>query len=114
MSGATAVAVGADAPIPEVMADGAMRRLHRDPIPRATLTRLLEAATWPPSGNSRDYAFLVVDGRERIAALGPIWRPIVDHYLATRLRPSTCQPNTGTGCSQRSATKPSTSRSSPP
>ena len=60
----------------------AMRRLKPEPVPEELLRRLVEAATWAPSGgNLQQHHFVVVTDRERIAALAPIWRRAVDLYL---------------------------------
>jgi nitroreductase len=82
----TAVPVGTDAPILEVMATmRAMRRLKPDPVPDELLEQLVEAATWAPSGsNNQSYSFLVITDREQIGRLAPIWRRIVSWYVATQ------------------------------
>lgn len=79
------VPVGPDAPILEVMATmRAMRRLKPDPVPDELLVRLVEAATWGPSGsNSQAYEFVVVTDREKMAELAVLWRRCVDAYLAS-------------------------------
>ncbi|HEV3000372.1 MAG TPA: nitroreductase family protein [Solirubrobacteraceae bacterium] len=81
------VPVGEDAPILEVMATmRAMRRLKPDPVPRELLERLVEAATWAPSGsNEQQYEFVVVDDRETMARLAELWGRSHDAYIgATR------------------------------
>jgi nitroreductase len=77
------VAVGEDAPIFDVMATmRAMRRLKPDPVPRELLERLVQAATWAPSGsNEQRYEFLVVDDRATIARLAPLWRRSFEAYI---------------------------------
>jgi nitroreductase len=79
------VPVGADAPILQVMATmRAMRRLKPDPVPDDLLVRLVEAATWGPSGsNSQAYQFVVVTDREKMAELAVLWRRCVDAYVET-------------------------------
>ena len=79
-------ALGPDAPLVEIMRTmRAMRRLRPDPVPRELLEKLVEAATWAPSGsNSQTYAYVVVTDREQIARLAPIWRTIVEWYGATQ------------------------------
>ena len=60
----------------------AMRRLKPDPVPEQLLRRLVEVATWAPSGgNLQQHHYVVVTDRARIAALAPIWRKAVDLYL---------------------------------
>ena len=80
------VAVGPDAPLLEIMRTmRAMRRLRPDPVPRELLEKLVEAATWAPSGsNSQTYAYVIVTDRGQMARLAPIWRAIVEWYGATQ------------------------------
>jgi nitroreductase len=77
--------VGEDAPVFEVMATmRAMRRLKPDPVPDEFLLRLVEAATWAPSGsNAQAYSFVVVTDRGQMARLAELWRRCVDLYLAS-------------------------------
>jgi len=81
----TGVALGADAPILEVMRTmRAMRRLSGEPVPDALLEQLVEAATWGPSGsNAQAYEFIVVTDREQMARLAPLWRRCLDAYLGS-------------------------------
>jgi nitroreductase len=76
------VPVGDDAPILEVMATmRAMRRLKPDPVPRELLERLVEAATWAPSGgNEQNYEFVVVDDRATMRRLSDLWRRSATAY----------------------------------
>ena len=78
------VPVGEDAPILEVMATmRAMRRLKPDPVPRELLERLVEAATWAPSGgNEQNYEFVVVDDRATIGRLAQLWERSCRAYEA--------------------------------
>jgi nitroreductase len=73
------VPVGEDAPLFEVMRTmRAMRRLKPDPVPDELLERLVEAATWAPSGsNAQAYAFVVVTDRAQMARLAELWRRCV-------------------------------------
>src|SRR4051794_4211366 len=82
---APAVAIGADAPIFEVMRTmRAMRRLKPDPVPDELLAQLVEAATWAPSGgNIQAFSFVVVTDREQMARLAELWRVVCDFYLAS-------------------------------
>jgi nitroreductase len=77
--------VGADAPVMEVMATmRAMRRLRPDPVPDEVLEKLVEAATWAPSGgNLQAYSFVVVTDRGQMARLAELWRVCCDFYLAS-------------------------------
>jgi nitroreductase len=79
------VAVGEDAPVLEVMATmRAMRRLKPDPVPDELLERLVEAATWAPSGsNAQAYEFVVVTDRAVMAELAGLWRRSHELYFAT-------------------------------
>jgi nitroreductase len=80
------VALGPDAPLMEIMRTmRAMRRLLPDPVPRELLEKLVEAATWAPSGsNSQTYAYVIVTDRGQIGRLAPIWRAVVEWYGATQ------------------------------
>jgi nitroreductase len=80
-----AVPVGPDAPVMEVMATmRAMRRLKPDPVPDELLEKLVEAATWAPSGgNVQGYSFVVVTDRAQMARLAELWRVVCDFYLAS-------------------------------
>jgi nitroreductase len=77
--------VGPDAPLLDVMATmRAMRRLKPDPVPEEVLTKIVEAATWAPSGsNAQGFHFVVVTDRGQMARLAEVWRTCVDDYLAT-------------------------------
>lgn len=79
----TGVPLGADAPILEVMRTmRAMRRLAPDPVPGELLERLVEAATWAPSGsNAQAYEFVVVTDPAVMAELAPLWRRCVESYM---------------------------------
>jgi len=80
-----AVPVGEDAPIFDVMATmRAMRRLKPDPVPDELLERLVEAATWAPSGsNLQAFEFVTVTDREVMAQLAELWAKSVELYLKT-------------------------------
>src|SRR4051795_11848772 len=81
----TGVALGEDAPIFDVMRTmRAMRRLAPDPVPDELLERLVEAATWAPSGsNAQEYHFVVVTDGEQMARLAPLWRRCLHAYEAS-------------------------------
>lgn len=52
----------------------AVRRLRPDPIPDDVLHRVLEAATWAPTGGNRQpWRIIVVKGREKKARLGALY-----------------------------------------
>ena len=75
--------VDVDAPIFEVMSTmRAMRRLKPDPVPDELLEKLVEAATWGPSGsNLQSYEFVVVTDRAVMARLARLWSRSVDAYV---------------------------------
>ncbi|MBL1077372.1 nitroreductase family protein [Nocardia sp. 2] len=77
------VALGADAPVFEIMRTmRAMRRLRPDPVPEDVLTQLIEAATWAPSGgNAQSFRFVVVTDRARISKVAELWREISTFYI---------------------------------
>src|SRR4051812_31023642 len=77
--------VGPDAPLLDVMATmRAMRRLKPDPVPDDLLLKIVEAATWAPSGsNAQGFHFVVVTDRGQMTRLAEVWRTCVDQYLAT-------------------------------
>lgn len=78
--------LGPDAPIMEVMATmRAMRRLKPDPVPRELLERIVEAASWAPSGgNLQSYGYVIVDDRETMRRCGDIWRRQQRFYSAAQ------------------------------
>jgi nitroreductase len=80
---AQTVSVGEDAPIFEVMSTmRAMRRLKPDPVPDELLEKLVQAATWGPSGsNLQDFEFVVVTDRAVMKRLAELWARSVDAYL---------------------------------
>ena len=84
MSSVAEVPVGENAPILEVMATmRAMRRLKPDPVPRDLLEKLVEAATWAPSGgNEQNYEFVVVDDRAVMSQLAELWARSASAYEA--------------------------------
>ena len=54
----------------------AVRRLRPDPIPDEVLHRVLQAATWAPSGgNVQPWRVVVVRDAKKRAALGDLYRP---------------------------------------
>src|ERR671939_425934 len=93
---APAVPIGEDAPIFEVMSTmRAMRRLRPDPVPDELLERLVEAATWAPSGsNTQDYEFVVVTDRALMRRLAGLWERSVEAYLGSvgRVTPAAQDP----------------------
>jgi nitroreductase len=60
----------------------AMRRLKPDPVPDELLTKLVEAATWAPSGsNLQGYEFVVATDRALMGRLAQLWGRSVEAYL---------------------------------
>jgi nitroreductase len=61
----------------------AVRRLREDPIPDEVLQRILQAATWAPSGgNLQPWRLLVVRERALLRQLGELYKPLWDRYSA--------------------------------
>src|ERR1043166_7443560 len=59
----------------------AVRRLRPDPIPDEVLRRLLEAATWAPTGGNRQpWRVIVVKDPVRKQRLGELYKKIVVPY----------------------------------
>ncbi|HUW04530.1 MAG TPA: nitroreductase family protein [Acidimicrobiales bacterium] len=57
----------------------AMRRVKPDPIPMDVQERILDAAVRAPSGgNTQDWRFMLVDDRDLLAGLGPMYRDCID------------------------------------
>ena len=60
----------------------AMRRLKPDPVPEELLEKLVEAATWAPSGsNLQSYEFVVVTDREKMKRLSELWARSCEAYM---------------------------------
>jgi len=65
----------------------AVRRLKPDPIPEATLHRVLEAASWAPTGgNVQPFRIIVVRDRAKLGRLGELYREIWAGYAEARRR----------------------------
>ncbi len=65
----------------------AVRRLRPDPIEPEVLRRVLEAATWAPSGgNLQPWRLVVVTDRERKQRLALLYQERWNHYAAERRR----------------------------
>ena len=68
----------------------AVRRLRSDPIPEPVLRRVLEAATWAPTGgNVQPWRMLVVRERELKQRLGELYSERWRLYTAARQPPAT-------------------------
>lgn len=76
---------GTGAPLHDVMRTmRAMRRLSPEPVPRELLEKLVEAATWAPSGsNAQSYSWVIVTDRAAIRRLEPIWARAYEVYFST-------------------------------
>jgi nitroreductase len=83
-----------DVPILEVMRTmRAMRRLKPDPVPRALLEQIVQAATWAPSAsNTQAYTYVIVTDRGQMRALAEPWRACVDFYQRTAVPPAGMDP----------------------
>jgi nitroreductase len=81
----TELAFGTQAGLWDVMSTTrAMRRLKPDPVPRELLEKLVQAASWAPSGgNAQRQQWLILTDRERIERLAPIWAKSLRLYWAT-------------------------------
>src|SRR4029079_9044976 len=65
----------------------AVRRLHPDPVPRELLLELLELSLKaPPSSNSQDWAYVVVQDREQKAKLSKLYRPLYRTFNPMEMR----------------------------
>ena len=65
----------------------AVRRLRPEPVPEDVLRRVLEAASWAPTGgNVQPFRVVVVRDRDKVARLGRLydarWRPYVKERIA--------------------------------
>ena len=62
----------------------AMRRVKPDPIPEDVIARILDAAIRAPSGgNAQSWKFVVVDDRDQIAKLAPIYQDAMAQLWAS-------------------------------
>jgi nitroreductase len=65
----------------------AVRRLKTDPIPDDVLHRILQAATWAPTGGNRQpWRVVVVRDVEKRAALGDLYRPLWEKFAGAYRR----------------------------
>ena len=66
----------------------AMRRVKTDPIPEAVQQRILDAAIRAPSGgNSQGWRFMLVDDKQVMGKLGPLYRECLDQLFSTIYKP---------------------------
>jgi nitroreductase len=62
----------------------AMRRVKPDPIPEDVIGRILDAAIRAPSGgNAQSWKFVVIDDRDQIAKLAPIYHDAMEKLWAS-------------------------------
>ena len=62
----------------------AMRRVRPDPVPLDVQAEILDAAIRAPSGgNTQNWRFLLVDDRDVIARVGPLYRHAIDQLWQT-------------------------------
>ena len=62
----------------------AMRRVRSDPVPLDVQARILDAAIRAPTGgNAQNWRFLLVDDREVIGRLAPLYRDSIDQLWRT-------------------------------
>jgi nitroreductase len=63
----------------------AMRRLKPDPVPRELLEQIVELASFAPTGgNTQTYSYVVVDDRNQVARIAPLWRRCQSRYIASQ------------------------------
>jgi nitroreductase len=66
----------------------AMRRVKPDPIPEDVQMRIMDAAIRAPSGgNAQNWRFLLVDDKEIMAKLGPLYRDALNTLFSTIYKP---------------------------
>jgi nitroreductase len=62
----------------------AMRRVRPDPVPRDVQAKILDAAIRAPTGgNAQNWRFLLVDDREVIGQIGPLYRHSIEQLWLT-------------------------------
>jgi nitroreductase len=62
----------------------AMRRVRPDPVPLDVQAKMLDAAIRAPTGgNSQNWRFLLVDDRQVIARIGPLYRHSIEQLWET-------------------------------
>ncbi len=62
----------------------AMRRVRSDPVPLDVQARILDAAIRAPTGgNAQNWRFLLVDDREVIGQVGPLYRDSIEQLWKT-------------------------------
>ena len=83
MMPAAMVLLGEDAPAFAVMSTlRAMRRLKPDPVPGELLEKLVQAATWAPSGSKlQAHEFAVVTDTSVMGRMAKLWSGSVEAYL---------------------------------
>ena len=81
----------------------AVRRLRSDPIPRATIERLFEAATWAPSGgNVQPWRIVAVTDADLKNSLQQLYKPLWDNYTDGYRARMAKMPDSQRGISERS------------
>lgn len=81
---------GEDAPLTEIMSTmRTMRRLKPDPVSPELIEKLVQAATYAPTGgNFQLFSFVAVTDREQITRLAPLWRRVMNWYIASQYAPT--------------------------
>jgi len=76
--------IGEDVPLLEgIRTTRAIRRLRPDPVPRALIRKVCEAATFAPSGGNRQpWRFVAVTDPERRRWVAERYRPVFHEYIA--------------------------------
>lgn len=66
----------------------AMRRVKPDPIPEEVQKRILDAAIRAPTGgNAQNWRFLLVDDKQVMGRLGPLYRECLEMLFGTMYKP---------------------------
>ena len=66
----------------------AVRRLRPDPVPDDVLRRVIEAASWAPTGgNAQAWRFMLIDDASLKAQLGPLYRDCLGKLFDTIYKP---------------------------
>jgi nitroreductase len=65
-----------------------VRKFRKEPIPRPTLLKMVEAATWAPSaGNAQNVRFIVVEDKELLARMKGIVDEVVSRTTGKAIPP---------------------------
>lgn len=66
-----------------------VRKFRKDPVPRESLLKMAEAASWAPSaGNAQNFRFLVVEDRELLTKMKGIVDTVVSRTTGNEIAPN--------------------------